>query len=332
MRLAFFAFLLPLAATIAGTRAALAWLRRKAILDHPNERSSHCRPTPRGGGLAVTPVILLSWIGFSLCGSTNQPPDVWVAILGGTVLFALSWFDDKAGLPARLRLVIHGIVVAAGLAAMPDSLLICQGWLPLWADRLLAFAIWLWFVNLFNFMDGIDGITGVETAAVAGGITLVAALTGAGPDALLATAIGAAGLGFLVWNWHPAKIFLGDSGSVPLGYLLGWLLLRTAGQGQWAPALILPAYYLADATLTLGKRAMRGEKLLQAHRQHFYQKAVRGGASHAHVAAAVLSADVLLVILALFARTDPWPGLAGGLLVVAILLGYLAFRGRKAPP
>jgi len=135
-------------------------------------------------------------------------------------------------------------------------------------------------------------------------------------------------LGFLVWNWHPAKIFLGDSGSVPLGYLLGWLLLSAAGHGHWAAALILPAYYLADATLTLGRRALRGEPLLKAHRQHFYQQAILGGVSHARVAGLILAANMVLVALAWWAEIHPLAALLAAMADVTFLLALFARLGK----
>lgn len=324
-------FLLPLLAAVAGTRLVLAWLRHEQILDHPNERSSHSRPTPRGGGLAVTPVILAAWLALACLGAASEDAgQVWGAIAGAFILLVLSWFDDKDGLPARLRLGVHIVVVAAGLAAWPADQLFCQGWLPLWADRLAALGAWVWFVNLFNFMDGIDGISGVETASIGGGLAGLALLNGDPFGAGLGLVMVGAALGFLVWNWHPAKIFLGDCGSVPIGYLLGWLLLSAAGRGHWAAALILPAYYLADATLTLGRRALRGEPLLQAHRQHFYQQAVRGGAGHARVAGLILGANVLLVVLAWWAESHPLTALLIAAADVAALLALLAGLGKGA--
>jgi UDP-N-acetylmuramyl pentapeptide phosphotransferase/UDP-N-acetylglucosamine-1-phosphate transferase len=188
----------------------------------------------------------------------------------------------------------------------------------------------VWFVNLYNFMDGIDGITGVETGALAFGLVLLSAVVPAlSPVAVPAAAVGAAGLGFLVWNWHPARIFLGDSGSIPLGYLLGWLLLLAAGHGLWAPALILPAYYLTDATVTLVRRAANGHSLFQAHRQHFYQKAVQGGASHARVVRLILGGNLVLVALAWAAAFHPLPALVGAGLTVTLLLAGLARLGRR---
>jgi UDP-N-acetylmuramyl pentapeptide phosphotransferase/UDP-N-acetylglucosamine-1-phosphate transferase len=321
-------FLLPLVAAIAGTRLVLAWLRRRQILDHPNERSSHSRPTPRGGGLAVTPVILLAWLGVAV-GTGPADGTLPAVIAGALLLLALSWRDDRRGLPAGLRLAVHIVAVAAGLAAWPNDQLLCQGWLPFWADRLVALGAWVWFVNLFNFMDGIDGISGVETATIGCGLSGLALLTGDTPDAALDLVMVGAALGFLAWNWHPAKIFLGDSGSVPIGYLLGWLLLSAAVDGHWAAALILPAYYLADATLTLVRRALKGEPLLEAHRQHFYQQAIRGGASHARVAGLILAADVILVLLAWSSEARPLAALLAAAVVVAGLLMVLARLGKR---
>ncbi|MHA1568589.1 MAG: MraY family glycosyltransferase, partial [Alphaproteobacteria bacterium] len=190
--------------------------------------------------------------------------------------------------------------------------------------------VWLWFINLFNFMDGIDGMAGGEAVSLGLGLFLLSTFAALDPSigdpALLAIA---AGLGFLVWNWHPARIFLGDVGSVPLGFLFGWLLLGAAARGYWAPALILPLYYLADATLTLLRRLARGELVWRAHREHFYQCAVQRGLSHAEVVLAVLAANAGLVALALAAALGwTWPALAGAVLVVAALLWYLARPGR----
>ncbi len=320
--------LIGFAATAAATRFVLAWLLERQILDLPNTRSSHSRPTPRGGGLAVTPVLLLLWLGLALVHPV--PVGVWPVLAGASGLLALSWQDDKKGLPARLRLALHILAAAIGLFGLPGEQLVFQGLLPWGADRLCALGLWVWFINLYNFMDGIDGISGVETAAVGGGLAVVLLQGGNAAAAPLAAAAAGVGLGFLVWNWHPAKIFLGDSGSVPLGYLLGWLLLAAAAAGYLAAALILPAYYLADATITLARRAWRGARLLQAHREHFYQRALAGGASHARVVRPIILADLALVLLALPASRHPEMALALGLVVVAGLLLRLR-RMRGAP-
>jgi UDP-N-acetylmuramyl pentapeptide phosphotransferase/UDP-N-acetylglucosamine-1-phosphate transferase len=177
-------------------------------------------------------------------------------------------------------------------------------------------------------MDGIDGITGTETACLGVGLHIVAWPSG---DALLAALLAAAALGFLRWNWQPARLFLGDVGSVPLGYLLGYLLLAEAGRGGWAASLILPLYYLADATWTLMRRLFRGERIWQAHREHFYQRAVRAGLAHAAVVRRILAADIGLIALAsLASRGYEATALPAAAAIVALLLA--ALRRRSAAP
>lgn len=324
--------LVPLGVFIATwwlTGRVRAWLARRAILDRPVERSAHSVPVPRGGGLAVVPVIVVAWLALALAGVT---PAGSAAIAGlAAALALLSWFDDLRGLPIGLRLAAHLVAAAAGLAFLPGAGAVFQGVLPPALDYAAAALLWVWFVNLFNFMDGIDGITGVETAALGIGAALVAPSAGmAGGSAVLALSLAAAALAFLCWNWHPAQIFLGDVGSVALGYLLGWLLLSLAGQGLWAPALILPLYYLADATLTLAWRLLRRERFWQAHRQHFYQRALGADGDHGAVAGLVLAGDVLLMLLALLALTRPWPAVALAGIVVVALLAALQRRSRRA--
>ncbi len=306
-----------------------ALLLRRAVLDRPNERSSHRVPTPRGAGLALIPLLLLAW---ALLARRWALPgeEAWVlaAALG---LMLLSFLDDLRGLGPALRLLLHLAAVILGLGALPADFALSGGWLPQWADLLLAGLAWLWLTELTNFMDGIDGITGVEVGAAALGLALVAALGLAPPElGLHALLLFGALLGFLAWNWPPAAIFLGDSGSVPLGYLLGWLLLQACHAGLWPLALILPLYYWADATWTLLARARRGEKVWQAHRSHFYQRAA-GQGPHGPVLLAVLLADLVLLALGLWALSPAgrWPALGGALLTVLALLAWLSARARR---
>jgi UDP-N-acetylmuramyl pentapeptide phosphotransferase/UDP-N-acetylglucosamine-1-phosphate transferase len=324
--------LLPTAAVVtlgvAAASAGATWvaqreLRRRAILDTPNHRSSHAVPTPRGGGLAVTPVLLLAWLGIGVASDAGWP--LGVALAASLALTALSWLDDLRGLSAGVRFGAQAAAVAAGLLALPADAVVFQGLLPPLADRLLAGFAWLWFVNLFNFMDGIDGISGVEMGGLGLGALLCAAFAaGAAPLlGLCGAALAGAGLGFLLLNWHPAKIFLGDVGSVPVGYLGGWLLLALAAAGLWLPALILPAYYLADATLTLLRRGLRGEKVWQAHREHFYQRAVAAGRSHARVSGAVALGNLGLVACALASLPLGVWALPPAAAVVLALLAWL---------
>ena len=312
-----------------GTWALIPLLRRRGVVDRPNERSLHTAPTPRGGGLAPVAAVLLLWAGLGLVG--HAPPRLGLVLGGGVLLTAVSWVDDRRGLPPLPRLLAQAAAVAAGIAALAPPASVFQGWLPGPLDRLAAALAWIWWVNLFNFMDGSDGLAGSEAAAIGGGLVLLAVLGGgaAGPG-LFAAALAGAALGFLLWNWAPARVFLGDAGSVPLGYLSGFLLLGLAARGQWAAALILPLYFLADASLTLARRLLRGERVWQAHREHFYQQAVQRGLGHAAVARRVVAADLLLILCSV-AASRGWSlvALAVAVVIVLALLVVLA-RGRSA--
>jgi UDP-N-acetylmuramyl pentapeptide phosphotransferase/UDP-N-acetylglucosamine-1-phosphate transferase len=326
--------LMCLAAALAAwalTGIVLQALKRWRVFDMPNPRSSHAAPKPRGAGLALIPVILIAWVAAEV--RLGGLPNGHAAVsAGAAVLAVVSWIDDLRHLPATLRLAVHAVAVGLALLAMGNAGPVFQGLMPPLADRLVAGILWLWFVNLFNFMDGIDGISGVEASTVGLGLALVAALAAwpAGSVALPAL-LAAATLGFLAWNWPPSKLFLGDVGSVPLGYLLGWLLIAAAAKGQWAAALILPLYYLADATITLARRTLRGAAVWRAHREHFYQRAVQGGASHAGVSLGVLACDALLIACALGAALGyVWLGLAGAAVAVGGLLAMLQRRAGAA--
>jgi UDP-N-acetylmuramyl pentapeptide phosphotransferase/UDP-N-acetylglucosamine-1-phosphate transferase len=236
------------------------------------------------------------------------------------------------GLPPALRLLVQFAAVVAGIWVLPRGALF-QGWLPPGLDSIATALIWVWFLNLFNFMDGIDGIAGGEAAAIGLGLVLVTSV-GVARDpgiAAPAAAIAAASLGFLVWNWAPARIFMGDVGSVPLGYTLGYLLGAMAMRGWWRAALILPAYFLADATITLLRRLLRGERVWQAHREHFYQRAVQRGLGHDSVVLRVLAADAVLIACAWAAENvSGFAGLAIAALSVVLLLVALG-RGMQRP-
>ncbi|MBT3558471.1 MAG: glycosyltransferase family 4 protein [Rhodospirillales bacterium] len=289
-------FVAPLLLVAAGIWPLRAFLQRRAILDHPNDRSSHTTPTPKGGGLVVIPVLTLTWIGIVWLGDPNAlGGEVVPVALLALFLCLLSWVDDLKNLPALLRLGSHAAAAATALYFMPTDMLVFQGILPATLDHGIMVIAWIWFINLFNFMDGIDGISGVQALIIGAGIVVVSLVSG-NIIQLTPFAIAVAGvsIGFLIWNWHPARIFLGDTGSAPLGFLLGWLLIRLASLGEWEAALILPAYYLADATITLFKRLLLREQIWLAHREHFYQKAVQSGLSHASVTLQVYFVGVVL--------------------------------------
>jgi len=295
------------------------------MLDYPNERSSHFDPTPRGGGIAVTISILLAWIALHKVGLVASS---FVSIALGTSLLAfVSWIDDLRGLSPGMRLVAQGAAVTIGILVLPSTRSALEAWLGSTLFFVAAGLVWVWWINLFNFMDGIDGLAVSEAAAICSGLLLFA-LVGDGADpaaALLAAGIIGAAIGFLVWNWSPARIFLGDVGSVPLGYLSGFLLLDLASRGRWKIVLILPLYFLADATITLLRRLLAGERVWEPHRQHFYQQAVRNGLPHSAVVKRVIAANLLLIGCGWAAENGRAViSLSAAIVTVAVLLVALA--------
>ncbi len=305
--------------------AALTYFIRKLLLlrnllDVPNERSSHTQPVPRGGGWAIVIVLLPAL----LIASQHQHNLLHHAgLLAGMVLLTfISWIDDKRHVSARARLSLHLLAACLGTLCFPPDAMLFGGTLPFALDRAVMIVGWAWFINLYNFMDGIDGITGTETISIATGTCLV--MTAAGItdpfSSTLTLLLTGSCLGFLVFNWHPAKIFLGDVGSVPLGYLTGFTLLSLAVSGHLIPALILPLYYLADSGITLSKRALLGEKIWLPHRQHFYQQAARGLGRHDRVMYRIIAANIMLIAAALIAIPYPLPGLELAVLTVGALL------------
>lgn len=297
-------------------------LLRRALLDHPNARSSHKTPVPRGGGWALA-IVLIPGMLLAAAMEKNLALHAGL-IMGAVILAAVSWLDDRSqgGAGIGLRLSAHILAACLGSLAFPPQDLLFGGALPLWFDRTLMIIAWAWFINLYNFMDGIDGITGVETISIDTGVCIILSAANitdpfAGTLTLLLTG---ACLGFLALNWHPAKIFMGDIGSVALGYLTGFLLIALAVKGQWASAIILPLYYLADSGITLGRRILRSEKFWQAHRQHFYQRAAQRAGRHDKVVTWIIAANILLIGAAVLAVTHVALGLILAGFIVAVLL------------
>lgn len=305
-------------------------LARRRILDIPNERSSHSTPTPRGGGIGVLAILLPAWVFWGLYAVDGSGRTTLVVVSGALFLAVMSWLDDLRGLGALSRLVAQFVV--AGLGVWVSDGLVFNGLLPGFLDGLMATVLLVWFINLFNFMDGIDGISGVEALVIGIGIFFVGGFTsrldGGANQALM---VAMAALGFLTWNWPPARVFIGDVGSTVLGFLLGWLLLQMAAAGYWLSALILPLYYLADSGLTLARRLLRGENIARAHKTHFYQKAVQNGHGHGTVSLAVFGIGVLLIVHAVvaaqFAADVAWPVLISAIACVGLLLTWM--RGGK---
>lgn len=283
---------------------------RHLALDRPNERSLHVNLTPRTGGLAIMVGVLLTWL---IMGVDR----LWLML--PAALVGVSLMDDILGLKARWRFLSHVAVCSAFLWTL-------AGQLPLWSLPLLLLAM-VWMVNLYNFMDGADGLAG-GMAFFGFGAYGVAAYLGGSPEIVMLTAaVVGANLAFLIFNFHPAKIFMGDAGSVPQGFLAAALGLWGWLQGAWPawfPFLVFSPF-IVDATVTLMQRIWRREKIWQAHKTHYYQRLVQMGWGHRKTA---LAAYLLMLAtgasgLGLLGRNE---GMVAALLVGWLLIYAWLFR------
>jgi UDP-N-acetylmuramyl pentapeptide phosphotransferase/UDP-N-acetylglucosamine-1-phosphate transferase len=310
-----------LAALLAGLLSAcLTWAIRPMMLRHalakPNARSSHRIPTPQGAGIAViaaTLIVAAAIAGFVGAAGLKMPLAVFAATL---FIAVVGLADDVSSIPVLPRLLLQGLAVAAVVVAAPDELRVVPA-LPLWIERALLLLAGLWFVNLVNFMDGLDLMTVAEAVPVTAAVVLLGWL-GEIPASttIVAAALCGALLGFSPFNRPVAKIFLGDVGSLPIGLLLGWCLLQLAWHQQFAAALLLPLYYLADATVTLLRRIARREPFWAAHRTHFYQRATDNGFSVWRVVSEVFVLNIGLAALSIGSVMTSSPLIATLLLIV----------------
>ena len=328
--------LLVLAAAIiaGGLIVLLRPLLRRYALARPNARSSHTEPTPQGGGIAViAATIVITLAGAAILGLPVAAQRELALVCAATAFIAVvGVIDDIKSAPVLPRLFAQGAAAALVLAALPQELRVIA-WLPWWPERLLLLIAMLWLVNLVNFMDGLDWMTVAEVVPLTAGLAYLGYL-GALPahGIVVALALLGAMIGFAPFNKPVARLFLGDVGSLPIGLLLGWLLLLVAAQGHVAAALLLPLYYLADATITLLRRVARREKVWDAHRSHFYQRARDRGMGVNAIVGRVFAVNVALAALAGISVAAPTPlvGIAtfamGGLLVGRLLVTFA--RGR----
>ena len=320
----------------AGLILALRPYLARYAMAHPNARSSHKQPTPQGGGIAVVAAAMAGlWLGVWLAqanfaGDTGQ----LLALSAAAIMLALvGTVDDIRGLGPAPRLLMQIVAVGIVIAALPGDFSVVPQ-LPRTIERALLLLGGVWFVNLVNFMDGIDWMTVAEVVPVSAGIVLLGAIGTAPPSAVLvALALLGAIIGFAPFNRPIARLFLGDVGSLPVGLMLGWILLLLAGRGHLVAALLLPLYYLADATLTLARRIARREAVWQAHRTHFYQRATEGGFSVQEIVVRMFVLNISLAGLALVSAIEPDPRVdlatfaLGSALVAWLLLTFA--RGKR---
>lgn len=272
---------------------------RVALLDIPNQRSSHITPTPRGGGLAIVGAFWLGGLGLAAIFPPGSAGFAGTLLFTSLLVAGIGLWDDLRQLSAKQRILVHflaAVLLVWGLGR--DGLGgLASGHLWPWRllGGLLLVLVVVWVLNLFNFMDGIDGLAGGEAVFVSAGGALLLSLGGGSSEMALLLLLAAACLGFLVWNWPPARIFMGDVGSGFLGFVLAGLALRTSVFSDDLPLaawLILSGVFLVDATFTLLRRMLRREKWYNAHRSHAYQHAALRYGRHRPVTMAVMAINL----------------------------------------
>src|SRR4029079_13240435 len=318
-------------------RASLA----RFALAQPNARSSHKSPTPQGGGIAVVGAIIAVAGGASLAIPElfNEPHRLAVVMSAVILLGLVGAIDDARPLGAVPRLVLQIAAAILVVAAIPAELRPVH-FLPWWLERTLIVLGCVWFINLVNFMDGIDWMTVAQVVPLTAGLVffgLIGELPGIA-SAIAAALLGAI-IGFAPFNRPVARLFLGDVGSLPIGLMLAWMLALLAASGHFVAALLLPLYYLVDATITLLSRIAKRAPISEAHRDHFYQRAVDGGYTVYRVVGSVFLVNIVLAALAVASTFfDGSAGyqlallVVGGALVGTLIWGFAAAERRAESP
>ncbi|MCH9812070.1 glycosyltransferase family 4 protein [bacterium] len=280
--------------------------RTLKIIDVPNSRSNHKHSTPTAGGLAIVLTVTIFMLFYKgLSPETKILPfltSLWI-------IASVSLVDDLKSLQVLPRVIFQFTSMITLLSYyMPGYLFLC---IPLF-----------FFINFYNFMDGIDGSAVSEASHISFSFFIISFLVPELPESMriLSVVLFGASLGFAKFNWHPAKIFLGDVGSISLGLICGWLLLNLAMEGLYAASLIIPMFYLADSSLTILKRLIQRKKIWEAHSEHFFQKAARKGHSHSRITKKIIACNLVLMGLAVASITYPILSFLTATTIVSFLL------------
>ena len=328
-----------LLATVALSWACVPLIRRyslaSGLIDTVGVRSSHAVPTPRGAGLGIAIAVVCSVLVSAFLGIVPWRPSLAI-VCGGAMVAAIGWFDDHRSLSARRRIAVH--FVAAGFALwligaphvlMFGSRAIAAGPLA-WPLGLLAI---VWSLNAYNFMDGVDGLAGIEAVSVASFAAAILVSSGHAAVAFMAALVAAAAAGFLPWNWPPARIFMGDVGSGFLGFVFAVVAFWSESAGglsalAWSGLLAL---FVVDATVTLARRVLRRERFYEAHRQHAYQRLYhQANWSHRRIVVSVFACNLILAVIVASGWYGSRLGIATGTCFALAIIGY-AWVERIAP-
>ena len=307
--------LLTFAATAAGVAVFRRWAQSRRLLDVPNARSSHQVPTPRGAGLVIVTVSAAALVADCFFGWVTLTSYGVVAGIGALFIAGISLVDDFRGLGSLTRLVAHTAAAIAVVSAWPGV----AEWE--WVARVIAIVWIVGLTNAYNFMDGVDGIAGGQALVTALTLAVVAHHAGAsGAAAAGAALIGSSG-GFLLFNWSPARVFMGDVGSAYLGFLFAAVTLGLMERSPAAAAAIVLSLwpFLFDTSLTLVRRALKGENVLASHRTHLYQRVVIAGSTHGAVALGYMTMSAVAAALAMW-----WVVYDSGRALVVAVPGALA--------
>ncbi|WP_341763643.1 glycosyltransferase family 4 protein [Candidatus Tisiphia endosymbiont of Beris chalybata] len=319
-------FLLAFMSTTLLTRLLIPILPSLGLVDIPNNRRAHSKITPRGGGLAIVIVIIIGFSSYEYFLTSSLTNSIkFLPVL--SIISIISFLDDLISIPIFIRLIIHIIcsAIAARLFLSPHSLFHYE--VPAAIDFLLVVIALTTFLNIYNFLDGIDGISCSESTHLS--ITLLIlcylktdTIINVNLIVILNVLILACSLSFLLFNWNPAKIFLGDVGSISLGFMLGlcFLLVSASSSRLFIASCIAPLYYLADGGLTILTRLLNKEKIWQPHLQHFFQKAVRKGKTHRQIVSRIISCNILLMLLSITSLYLPLMSIIFAILVVMITI------------
>ena len=322
-------FLMSFLISLITIKSSINILNKTKIFDIPNERSSHKIPTPKGAGIGMIATLLI--IHYAIF-SIND-----FLFSGAIVILTLvSFINDKNQISIILRLITQVILTAIILIFWDplENIIFFNSIIPFWLEKIIILFFIIWAINLFNFMDGIDGIAGVQCVIIGIGVGSCLYLSQETYkfQQIIAGFFAGSGLAFLLWNWHPAKVFLGDAGSIPLGFINAILMLLLCKNGLWYVVIIINNYYFADSTITLFRRIKMKQKPWQAHKDHFYQKAVQNGKSHANVSKDIAIHGIFLIALASFTTmTESLIIIILSIIISSLSTVYLLYYLNKKP-